>query len=58
MLHYVTRYYELNDEVKSKPISKDDVTQFVEEHKKLPYILVVDPKNRTSIEYEYGKITS
>lgn len=54
--HYVTVYYEEGSNTHSKALTKEDVQTFISRHKALPTILVCDPKNRTTTNYNYGKI--
>lgn len=56
MVHFVTCYYQLGDEIKAKAISKSDVQTFVQEHQESPCIIVCDPLERINTIYEYGRI--
>lgn len=58
MNHFVTCYYEINGEVEFKAVLKQNVPQFVEEHKESSCIIVCDPRNRETTYYEYGQINN
>ena len=54
--HYVTLYLQEDGDISTKVLIEKEVSQFIEEHKQLPTILVCDPRNRTQTNYEYGII--
>lgn len=54
--HYVTLYLQEDTNISTKVITEKEVSQFIENHKTFPTILVCDPKNRTLTNYEYGII--
>lgn len=56
MIHYVTCYYQNDEEIICKAISKLDVPSFVKSHQNSPCIVVCDPRERINTIYEYGEI--